>query len=472
MTNVAPTITNAGAQPTPPGTLYNNLVSIAQTLDPGLTANLPLSLIEDIASTSTGALSVIDSGVVDLINSIAPTTANTFVLNQLGQTYGVQQGQSTNGSVYVVFTGTAGYLIPPGFQVSDGSHTFTVQDGGIIASGGQSAPLYCTAVQSGTFAIPANSVTTIATSLPLGATLTCNNPLAGTPSTSAETPEEYRAIVLQAGMSAAQGMPAFVKTQLAKVAGVQPQLVSMQQNGASWTAVVGGGDPYEVAGALYRGMFDINNLVGSQLQVTGITNANPGVVTTNIAHGLTTGTVVTITGTTGISGINGVPFTITVMTPYKFSLNGHNTTGSGAWTSGGTVSPNVRNQSVSISDYPNTYVIPFVTPLQQIVAVACTWATISVNLISPSAISSAVTPAIINYINSIATGQPINLLALEDVFNTAVAPILPTPLISALNFGIQINGITVTPGAGLTVIYGDAFSYFFTTTANVTVVPA
>ena len=128
-------ITPNGAQPTSPQVLRDELVAAATALAPGLTTTLPGSLIEDLASTATGALTVQDSAYVDLVNSISPYTANDFILLQLGNVYGVAQGVGSNTSVYVTFYGTPGFVINAGFIVSDGTHQYTVQDGGVISSG-------------------------------------------------------------------------------------------------------------------------------------------------------------------------------------------------------------------------------------------------------------------------------------------------------------------------------------------------
>jgi len=66
--------------------------------------------------------------------------------------------------------------------------------------------------------------------------------------------------------------------------------------------------------------------------ITNATNASPIVVTSN-NHGLTTGARVTISGVGGNGGANGT-FVVTVIDANTFSLNG--STGTGAYTSGGT----------------------------------------------------------------------------------------------------------------------------------------
>lgn len=69
--------------------------------------------------------------------------------------------------------------------------------------------------------------------------------------------------------------------------------------------------------------------------VSGATNASPIVITTSAAHGFATGDYVSITGVLGNTAANGA-FYITILSTTTFSLNG--STGTGAYTSGGTVS--------------------------------------------------------------------------------------------------------------------------------------
>jgi hypothetical protein len=462
-------VTAAGLQPTPPATLRDQLIAAVAAAVPGYTANLPGSLIEDIASTDTAALALMDAARVDLVNSLTPYGANEFLLNQLGQIYGVQPGASTNTSVYVVFSGTVGFVVPQGFTVSDGTYQYTVQSGGVIASGGDSETLFCVATQSGTWAVPANTVTTLITSVPGAITLSVTNPSTGTPSAGAQTVEQYRANVLQSGLAAAQGMGRFLKTQLVAVPGVQPRLVSVRQVSAGWQVLCGGGDPYEVANAIFMGLFDISSLQGSVIEVTALTNANPGVITTNLNHGFTTGqNDVYIAGVVGTSGVNGGPYTVTVVSEKTFSF-GVNTTAGGAYVSGGVVTPNDRNVSVDIQDYPDTYTIPFINPPQQDVTVQLTWNTSSPNFVSDTAVAQVGAPALANYINSIPVGAPINLFELQNVFQVAVvsAGLDQIQYLTRMVFTVSINGISTPPDSGTGIIAGDPESFFQTTTSDI-----
>jgi hypothetical protein len=466
-TTIPITMTTTGVQPQSPATLLAQLLANVSATNPGYTANLPGTLIEDISSTDVGALALCDAAFVELVNCIAPGSANAYVLQQLGQQFGIPQGVGYNTNVNVLFTGPAGFVISQGF--TDGIYQYVVQNAAIIPTSGTTAPVYCLAILSGTWAVPADTVNQLVSSIPSGISLTVNNPLAGTPGTGVEPVQAYQARVVQAGLAACQGMTTTLRTAIQAVSGVQANLVSVLQKTGQWEIIVGGGDPYEVAFAIFTGMGDISNLVGSTLSVASISQANPGVITTNQNHGLTTGQVIKITGIEGMTELNGENLTVTVTGLESFSI-GVNTTGYTAYTSGGVISPNPRNNNISINDYPDTYTIPFVTPPQQVVGITATWNTISSNYISPAAISAYAQPAMIAYVNGITVGQPLNLLDLQGIFQSSVASILPSSLLISLTFVVTINGVVTSPQEGSQIIVGDAESYFYTTAADITIV--
>ena len=264
-------ITEAGAIPTPPATLNALIIENVSAIVPDYTANLPGTLIEDLSSTVTAAAVQIDQGRVDAVNSLAEPTMSPYVLNQLGQAEGIPQGQATNTSAYVVFSGPAGYLIVPGFLVSDGTHQYAVQDGGTIGSSGSSSPLYVVATQSGIWTPGANTITQIVTSVPSGYTLTVTNPNSGTPGSSPQSVASYRSQIMQSRISTVQGTASTIRTLVGQVAGVNPRLISVLQASGGWEVIVGGGDPYEVAGAIYQGVLDLGSIVGSLTTSRNIT---------------------------------------------------------------------------------------------------------------------------------------------------------------------------------------------------------
>jgi len=467
MVTLPTTLTAAGLQPTPPAVWLAGLLALVAAVRPGYTA-LPGSLIEDISSTDVGAITQMDQMRIDLINSLSPFGANEFLLNQLGAgVYGIIPNLSTNTSVFVVFSGTPGFVMSVGFTVTDGTHQYVVQDGGIVGSGGISSPMFCIANQTGEWAVPANSVTGLITSVPSTITLSVDNPETGTPGSAAETEEAYRSRVLMAGLVASQGMARMLKTLLAKVTGVQARLISVvQEPTGGWSILCGGGDPNEVAYAIFIALFDISTLVGSINEVLDVTPANPGVVHTSLDHGFVNGQSATISDSV-VTSYNGT-FVVTVVDSTHFSI-GIDTSAYAPYTGGGIVTPNNRNITVSIYDYPDTYLVTYVNPPQQDVAIAVTWNTNATNFISPVAISAAAIPEIVAYINGIAVGQPINVLELQSVFSAAVADILPPQLLTRLLFAVSINGVGVLPTAGTSIIPGDPQSFFLTDSSQIVV---
>lgn len=223
----------AGPVPKTSEELRADLVSRATELSPGITTDLPGALIEDIVGTDVGALLIADQIRVDLINSVGPLKANKYLLNLLAQQAGISP-QKTEGSttVPVTFSGPAGFVIPQGFLVSDGTYTYQIADATVVLSSGVSSMVTAIATNTGSWAVPVGSVNQIITSLPSDITLACTNPVAGTPGGTPETNYEFRERVWEGQMSTVQGYPGFIRQKLASSIG---RYVS----GTSTTGVVG-----------------------------------------------------------------------------------------------------------------------------------------------------------------------------------------------------------------------------------------
>lgn len=472
---VSITISKSGAVGQTLQQINADIIAEATLLSPGLTANLPGTLIEDISSTDTAAVYLCQQAQIETIASVSPYAANEYILTQLGDIYGVQQGIGSNTSVYVVFSGTPGYPIPAGTIVSDGAHQYTTQDASIINSDGNSANVYCVATTSGSWGVPAYSVTAISSSIPSGITLTVTNPSPGIPSTTAQTPSDFRDQVLQAGLVSSIGMIPAIKNAVQNVSGVVQNLVSVRQNTyyvpPKWEVIVGGGDPYAVANAIWQSCGDPGVLCGSTMLVQNI-NVGTKTITTNLVTNFTIGETVYITGVVGVTGINGVALTITALPdPYSFTISNSI---SGSYTSGGIVSTSgtsvtiPRNNTVTIYDTPDSYDIIYVIPIQQPVTLAVTWNTSSSTVITSATIASLATAPLQAYINSLGPGQPINEYEMQYIFQEAVLSILPTPLVTHIAFSITINGIIVAPVAGSGVVVGDPEGYYYVSASNIT----
>jgi hypothetical protein len=390
-------INSTGLQPQAPSALQQQLLTTVASTNPGYTANLPASLIEDVSSTDVAAIALCDQAKVELVNSLTANGANEFLLIQLGQQAGIPLGVPTNTAVNVVFSGTVGYVIPNGFLVGDGSHTYQVQGGGVIGSGGSSSPITAIAIKSGSWSVPAGTVTTNLTSVPGTVTLSVTNPLAGTPGGPAETFESYRARVLQANLAASVGTSRYIKTLIGKVLGVASNLISVQQSGTNLRVVVGGTpDVYQVAYAIFQSI------------------DNPGILT-------------------------------------------------------GSAVSSSRNVTVSLNDYPDTYSIEYVSSPQQTVTLSVTWNTVLTNFTAGAAFPSLVQQPLVNYINSIPIGNPINVMEMNQVFQNAVSGLLDPSLLTRLVFTVFINGVSTPPASGTYAVSGDPESYFYALTSGITV---
>jgi hypothetical protein len=108
------------------------------------------------------------------------------------------------------------------------------------------------------------------------------------------------------------------------------------------------------------GIADLNGLmyevspgmtcIATTKSITGITQANPAVVTSN-NHGLTNGTQILITGVVGMTQVNDIIHTVANATTNTFELSGINSSGYTAYSSAGTITTGtfyVLKQSVSM----------------------------------------------------------------------------------------------------------------------------
>ena len=463
-------MTDQGLQPAAPADLRSSLIALVAATVPDYTANLPGSLIEDISSTDTFALVESDSFLVDLVNSVTPYGANAFLLNQLGILYGVDQQPITNTSVYVVFSGPPGYVIAKGFVVGDGTYQYICQTGGICGVDGNTLPIYCLATVPGAWEVLANTVIQMLTSVPASIPLTVTNPVSGIPSLSGEPISIFRERCWTAGLAASTGMARYLKTLCGNIPGVQNRLVAVQTEGNQYVVICGGGDPYQVAFAIWQADFYTPGLTGATINIAGMTNGNPTTITTANNHNLVTGDVELFLGIVGGGyHLNYQTFPVTVTGDKTFTIP-IDSTPWGPYQYGGTVTPNPINALVTVSDFPDGYEIPFVIPPQERVAMVVTWDTDSPNFVSPEAIAQAAIPEIVDYINSLPAGTtPINLNVLNKVFLDSIARILVGEYVVDLEWAITINEVAVVPLAGSQVIWGDPYSYFYTQNGSIQV---
>lgn len=386
-------IGSAGAQPQDPTVIRTQIRDAAVANSPGITTDLPGILIEDILSTQVPGVSVCDNARVELINSLDPGKANEALLIGLGSVNGIHKDQPSNTTVPVQFSAAqVGYVVPQGLLVGDGSNNvFQLNEDTVIGGGGTSAVVTAIAIQPGAFGVPSGTVNRIRSSVPPNINLTVTNPSDGTPGDpNGETWASFRSRLMVAQRAVCTSGPSLIKTLVSDVPGVQKNLVSAQQASSGIRVIVGGGDVYAVALAIFQAVGDPNLL---QPKAAG--------------------------GTT---------------------------------------------QIVTLIDPPNTYQIKSVIPVQQTAALNITWNTNAPNFTGGGAFASLVQPPLVNYLNNLQTGSPINILEMNDLFKKAISGVLDPDFLVRLVFQVLINGTPVAPATGEYIVIGDAEGFFFTAT--------
>lgn len=128
-----------------------------------------------------------------------------------------------------------------------------------------------------------------------------------------------------------------------------------------------------------------------------------------------------------------------------------------------------HSEIITIDNYPDVYDVPFIVPESQNTSVIITWNTIGENAIDPNSVSSLGVPAVINYINSVYVGQPINIYQLQTVFQSAIASVIKPEQLSLIKIIVAIDNTAVSPDENTGLITGDPYKYFSTDASHVMV---
>jgi len=475
---VSVVISNQGRVSAQPSDMYNTVITNATALSPGLTTNLPGSLIADVVETGVAQCLVSDSAATELINSISPRTANMAVLNQIGQVVlgplGVV-GAAANSSVNVVFSAPANSVIPAGFIVSDGTNQFVTQHASVTSSGGVTTPVYCIASSATGITVAANTVTTVVSAQPPLYTITVNNPLPGAAGTGTELPNDYRNRIVTANAAPVGSAPSVIRSQIASIPGVVNRTIRVLQLPAGAGIMVAGGDPALIAGAIYNSGFfapllgiSVNNLV----QVTGTTNVQ---MKFSLAHHFSPGSTLVVTGETlsPFTSLDGVTYTVlSVVDQFTVITNATLSSYSGNVSGNAFLQSNPRNTTVGVVDYPDTYSVNYIQPIPQLVSATVTWNTLVPAFASASQLQQNIQTAIASFINSIPAG---NSFTTNDIANAALnaSPSLLSPTqFSNMSIAVSFDGITApfNPSAPITYL-ADSQGYLYTSTtgSNITV---
>lgn len=260
----------------------------------GFTKDTPLQIRTDITNEalaeSVGFLSfpaelrqnLVDSMVIEevriqdmiaaLANGIGPDFANDQQYKQFGCSFGMTMKDFQYAQATIRFSGAVGTFIPRGTRVSNGTDVQLVSTvDGIIGSIGYT-DILCESAQQVIIDIPANTITTLVDVIP---TVAVDNPSAGTSGIPAETIAEYKAAVHGRIQSPRYGTEDRARSLLRDITGVDMRLVAFRTLDLPVTVgettvyyrgiecVIGGGDNYEVAAALYKAYLQTKNLLSN-----------------------------------------------------------------------------------------------------------------------------------------------------------------------------------------------------------------
>jgi hypothetical protein len=262
------TLTTAGFVPDSLTTIKNNLETEALANVTGYTT-LPSGLRENMIQLAALTEYHIQDMVGDLLNSVGADYANDFMFKQLGASFGIFMKDFQYGQVYLVFTGTSGTYIKKGIRVKN-------SDGSIIVQTTTAATIGST----GVITILAESTTEQLTSIPVGTMttmvdtitgVTVTNSLAGTGGITAETISDFKTRVYTEIQSARSGNVARAYSELVKLDGVTSRLIKFKTSqilsGSNYyqgiECIVGGGDDYQVAGAILSAFLQTKNLISA-----------------------------------------------------------------------------------------------------------------------------------------------------------------------------------------------------------------
>lgn len=98
-----------------------------------------------------------------------------------------------------------------------------------------------------------------------------------------------------------------------------------------------------------------------------------------------------------------------------------------------------------------------------------TWDTTGTVFTDPASVSVLAVPAIVDYVNDVYVGQPINIYQLQTLFQKAVSSVLSVEQISLIRIRVAIDGVIVEPDPNTGLVSGDYYKYFTTDASHVTV---
>lgn len=222
-------------------------------------SQLPSSIQMNLIDESVVMINEIQDMIVNTMNSISPVYANDYIINQLGEAYGLKRKEESKATVTLTFTGKAGVIIPEGSQATteDGSMLFSTTAQAVIKANGE-AEVSAEGMENYKDDIEVDTVNVLVSNILNVDGVTNKN--SGSSSSNAETNKEYRERVQNSMLSNRVGTIAYMLNQICGIEGVTQRFTSIrivdgykgEYKINNIEAVVGGGDDYEIAEAIFN----------------------------------------------------------------------------------------------------------------------------------------------------------------------------------------------------------------------------
>ncbi len=222
-------------------------------------SNLPSSIQNNLIDEASIIVNEFEDMIVNIMNGISPAYANDFIINQLGQAFGLKRKDKQLQTVTLAWKGLEGVIIPEGSQAGseDGQYIFSTTEQAIIKADGTASvnaeadDYYSKIVDANTLNVLISDILNVES---------VNNPNASSEPIEAETITEYRTRVQNRCKANRSGTIAILNDNLLKVDGVSSRLTTYRTDTEitegyklnTLEIVVGGGDDYQVAEAIFN----------------------------------------------------------------------------------------------------------------------------------------------------------------------------------------------------------------------------
>ncbi|MCZ9850163.1 baseplate J/gp47 family protein [Brachyspira hyodysenteriae] len=262
-------IGNTGVIKDDPTVIRERLLNQAIEKVEGFT-DLPSGIQNNLLDESVLDIVEIQDMLANVMNSISPSYANDFIVRELGEAFGLKIKDQALPNTTITFYGLAGVIIPEGLEVgnADGSKKFITTKSDIINATGQ-VSIYCEGADYYDTPTPANTLNILLNQV-LNVT-SCTNLNDAVETTPAETISEFRSRFQTRALANRSGTVATLDNALKEIEGTVDRLCTYKasqivEEGVSKAVleiIVGGGDDYSVALAIFNSILYPDILVSN-----------------------------------------------------------------------------------------------------------------------------------------------------------------------------------------------------------------